>query len=242
MPAGVAAGTGLLEKEVEEAAAELDLENKIKRISGEGKTLLVSIDIYTRWVNEIKSLLASYHSEFPLREGYPKEELRSRRFQTINNKAFQLLLMEMEKGGFLQVMPQSVALKSFNPRPNDDLEKTILRFREIMKEAVFQPPSWADLSKSAGLSESSGTELLQYLLRTGELIRIAEELYFLKEVLLEAREKVAGYLREKGEITVGEVRDLLQTSRKYALPLLEYFDREKLTRRVGDKRLPGRAL
>ena len=51
-----------------------------------------------------------------------------------------------------------------------------------------------------------------------------------------------GLLREKGEITVGEIRDLLQTSRKFALPLLEYFDREKITRRVGDKRLPGRAL
>lgn len=242
IPTGVAAGTGLQEKEVEEAVAELVRENRIKRICGEGKTCLVSIDVYTRWVEEIKSLLVSYHSGFPLREGYPKEELRSRRFQTINNKAFQLLLMEMEKDGFLQVMPQSVALKSFNPSPNDDLEKTMQKIREMMKEAVFQPPSWADLSKSAGLSESSGTELLQYLLRTGELVRIAEELYFLKDVLLEAREKVVGFLREKGEITVGEVRDLLQTSRKYALPLLEYFDREKLTRRVGDKRLPGRAL
>lgn len=241
-PAAAAAGTGLQEKEVEDAAAELVRENKIKRICGEGKTHLIAMDVYREWVDELKRLLASYHSEFPLREGYPKEELRSRRFQAITSKPFQLLLLEMEKDGFLRAMPQSVALQSFTPGPDDELEKAMQKIREIMKEAVFQPPSWADLNSCAGLGEAAGAELLQYLLRTGELVKISEELYFLKEVLLEAREKVIGYLREKGEITVGEVRDLLQTSRKYALPLLEYFDREKLTRRIGDKRLPGRAL
>jgi selenocysteine-specific elongation factor len=74
------------------------------------------------------------------------------------------------------------------------------------------------------------------------MVKIADDLYFQRDVLIQAREKVVGLLREKGEITVGEIRDLLQTSRKYALPLLEYFDREKVTRRVGDKRLPGRAM
>jgi selenocysteine-specific elongation factor len=92
------------------------------------------------------------------------------------------------------------------------------------------------------LKEPAGAELLQYLLRTGEIVKVTEDIFFLKDVLLEARQKVAGYLKDKGEISVGEMRDLLQTSRKYALPLLEYFDREKVTRRVGDKRLPGRAL
>jgi selenocysteine-specific elongation factor len=79
-------------------------------------------------------------------------------------------------------------------------------------------------------------------LRTGELVKVAEDLYFQKDILREIVAKVTAYITEKGEITVGELRDLLKTSRKYALPLLEYFDREKLTRRVGDKRLPGRAL
>ena len=74
------------------------------------------------------------------------------------------------------------------------------------------------------------------------MVKIADDLYFQRDVLIQAREKVVRLLREKGEITVGEIRDLLQTSRKYALPLLEYFVREKVTRRVGDKRLPGRAM
>lgn len=74
------------------------------------------------------------------------------------------------------------------------------------------------------------------------MVKISEDLYFEKSILALAREKITAALRDKGEITVAELRDLLNTSRKYALPLMEYFDKEKLTRRVGDKRLPGKAL
>jgi len=227
---------------VGEAVRYLAGAGRVKQISGDGKGYLVPSGVYRRWAEEICRLLESYHKEFPMREGYSKEELRSRKYPSLNNKVFQLLLLEMEKDGHLRVTPQAVALKSFSPGPDPEVEKQILKIRKMLEDAAFQPPSWAILCREAGVSKDNGAELLQYLLRSGEMLKVAEDLYFQKDILLEAREKVAGYLRERGEITVGEVRDLLHTSRKYALPLLEYFDREKVTRRVGDKRLPGRAL
>jgi selenocysteine-specific elongation factor len=242
VPAEVAAGTSLQENEVLEAAGTLSDEKKVRLIRGDGKTYLVSTDVYTRWLEDIKKLLISYHREFPLRDGYPKEELRSRKFQSLSTKVFQMILLEMEKDGDLKILPQVVAVKDFETAPDTEQKKQIQQIRQIMKESDFLPPSWAELSRTVGLSDAKGLELLQYLLRTGGLVKITEDLYFQKEVLLEAITKVTSYLREKGEITVGELRDLLKTSRKYALPLLEYFDREKLTRRVGDKRLPGKAL
>lgn len=242
LPAEAAAGTGLHEKEVLEAAINLAGEKEIKQISGDGKTYLVSTGIYTRWLEDIKKLAISYHREFPLRDGYPKEELRSRKFQSLSTKVFQLVLLEMEKEGSLKVMPQVVALKDFATGPDAEQQKQIRQIGQIMKDAAFLPPSWAEISRSLGFNETKGPELLQYLLRTGELLKVTEDLYFQKEILLEAINRVTDHLRDKGEITVGELRDLLKTSRKYALPLLEYFDREKLTRRVGDKRLPGKAL
>jgi len=238
----VAANTGLQVAEVEKASRELAGEERVKQINGDGREYLAALEHYRRWTGEITQLLNSYHSEYPLREGYPKEELRSRKFQALNHKLFQLLLLEMEKDGPLRVTPQAVALQSFKPGPSPEQEKQLVKIRGTLKEAFFLPPSWGDLCRGAGLNESAGTELLQYLLRTGEMVKVSEELYFYRDVLLVAREKVVKYLLEKGEISVGEMRDLLQTSRKYALPLLEYFDREKVTRRVGDKRLPGRAL
>jgi selenocysteine-specific elongation factor len=186
--------------------------------------------------------VSAYHRDFPLREGFPKEELRSRKFPSNSNRIFQLLLLEMEKEGALKVRAQAVTLRDFEPGPDTEQKKQIQQIRHVMAESAYLPPSWPDLSRTMGFDETKGTEFLQYLLRTGELVKVAEDLYFQKDILREIIAKVAAYIKEKGEITVGELRDLLKTSRKYALPLLEYFDREKLTRRVGDKRLPGRAL
>ncbi len=244
-PAELAKGTGLKEEEVLAAARELEQDGRVVIIAAEGRTFLSADVVYQRWAAEIGKLLQSYHREFPLREGYPKEELRSRKFPAIPNKAFQLLLLKMEKDALFSVSPQVVALKTFNCEPGPEELKQIDRILKTLEVASFQPPSWGELCKNAGIAginETHGQELLQYLLRTGEMVKIADDLYFGKDILDRARKEVTGVLREKGEITVGEIRDLLQTSRKYALPLLEYFDREKVTRRVGDKRLPGRAL
>ncbi len=238
----IATGTGLHKADIQASIRELSGTGKVKQINGEGKTYLVSQDTFLCWVDEITKILDFYHREFPLREGYPKEELRSRKFPKLNNKTFQLLLLEMEKDGRIRVTPQAVALKSFNPVPSPEQKKQIARICGTLNESAFLPPSWSELCREAGLNEDNGVELLQYLLRTGKMIKVADDLYFLKDILLEAKDKMARYLKEKGEISVGEMRDLLQTSRKYALPLLEYFDQIKLTRRVGDKRLPGRAL
>lgn len=242
IPGEIAIGTGLKDEEIVEAASELVKEGRAKMISGDGKTYYVSTGIYQRWTAAVAQLLEAYHRDFPLREGYPREDLRSRKFQVLNSRVFQMLLLEMEKDGLLRVTPQAVALQGFATGPSLQQEKLISRIKHELEEVAFLPPSWNDLSRSAGLDEVFAAELLQYLLRTGDLVKIAEELYFLKDVLASARQIVSRSLRDKGEITVAEVRDLLQTSRKFALPLLEYFDREKLTRRVGDKRLPGRAL
>ncbi|HBC92270.1 MAG TPA: selenocysteine-specific translation elongation factor [Pelotomaculum sp.] len=238
----ISTGTGLKNEEIDEAASELVKEGRVKMISGDGKTYYVSSVIYQRWSAAVVQLIETYHRDFPLREGYPREDLRSRKFQALKSRVFQMLLLEMEKDGLLRVTPQAVALQDFAAGPSPQQEKLVSQIKQELKAFAFLPPSWHELSRGAGLDEVFATELLQYMLRTGDLVKIAEELYFLKDVLADARQEVSRSLRDKGEITVAEVRDLLQTSRKFALPLLEYFDREKLTRRVGDKRLPGRAL
>ena len=92
------------------------------------------------------------------------------------------------------------------------------------------------------MSEAYGQELLQYLLRTGVMVKITDDLYFLRDVLDQAREKVIGLLREKGEITVGEIRDLYKPPASLPCRCWSILTVKKITRRVGDKRLPGRAL
>lgn len=237
-----AAGTGLPLAETEEIARQLARENKVKIVPGDGKLYLILMEVYRRLAGELQQMLESYQREFPLREGYPKEELRSRKFPALNSKVFQFLLAAMENDQLVCCTAQAVACASMMPGPNAEMDAVIEKIRQELAKACFQPPAWTELAGVAGLSEPARNELLQYLLRTGELFKIGENLYFHRDTLAEIRRQVVGHLKQKGYITVGELRDLLQTTRKFALPLLEYFDKEKLTRRVGDKRLPGKAL
>lgn len=237
-----AAGSGLEMAETEATARQLAREDKVKIVPGDGKVYLILTEVYRRLAGELQQMLEFYQREFPLREGYPKEELRSRKFPALSSKVFQFLLAAMENDQLVSCTAQAVASTSIAPGPDAAMAAVIEKIRRELAEAGFQPPAWTELAGVAELSEPARFELLQYLLRTGELIKVGENLYFHRDTLKEIRRQVVTYLQQKGYINVGELRDLLQTTRKYALPLLEYFDKEKLTKRVGDKRLPGKAL
>jgi len=236
----IAAGAGITAEEAREALAGLLPEGRVVAVPAENQSYYVAGNVYARWAGELRQILAAYHREYPLREGYPREELRSRKFSAMNSKQFQFLLQAMERDGILRLVAQHVALVDFLPHLDPSLEKTAAELEKMFKEGGFQPPSWAEASRRSGLDGTRAQELLSYFLRRGTIVKVADELYFHPAALEEAKERLKAHLFARGEVSVGEARDLWQTSRKYALPLLEYFDRERLTRRVGDKRVAVR--
>jgi len=84
-----------------------------------------------------------------------------------------------------------------------------------------------------------GTEVLASLIEQGRLVKLGDNVLFLREIYEEALARLLAYLREHGKITAAEARDVLGTTRKYILPLLEHMDERRLTRRVGDERTLG---
>ncbi|OPX89201.1 MAG: Selenocysteine-specific elongation factor [Pelotomaculum sp. PtaB.Bin104] len=241
--ADAAARTGLQLTETKELAQHLARQGKVKLVPGDGKVYLISTEVYRRMAGELQQMLESYHHELPLREGYPKEELRSRKFPALNNKVFQLLLAALEKDRLLRCTAQVVANPTFVSGPSPEMNLIIEQIKKKLAEASFQPPKWSELTAATGLDKNASTELLRYLLRTGQLKKVVENLYLLDETITMASREVAGFFHQKGELTVSDLRDLLHTSRKYALPLLQYFDRERITWPLADnRRLPGKAL
>ena len=105
----------------------------------------------------------------------------------------------------------------------------------------LSPPTLTELT--ASIAEVRGApsveEVVGALVATGALVKVSEEVYFDRNSFDEMVTRVDAHFRIRGEITVAEARDLIGTSRKYVLPFLEYLDREKVTRRNGDLRLPG---
>lgn len=233
--------SGLGENEKEKILKELVSLNKVKKIEGE-QPLYLSYTTYKNWIDAIINIISEYHSSYPLREGFPKEELRSRLFPHVTNKQFQQLLQAIELDNYIKVINQDIALPDFEPRPHQKENKIINKIEECYYKMLYNPSSWADVSSKLGLDVNNANEILQYLLRKNILFKVSDNLYFHREAIKKAKIIIGQYLEKNNQISVGETRDLLNTSRKFALPLLEYFDAKRITRRVGDLRVAGRLL
>lgn len=233
----IAEGTGLVLEEVENSLNNLSTEGAIQPIVADKKELWISKEVYQSWGREIKVMVRKYHDDYPLREGYPKEELRSRKFSFINIKSFPGLLQSLAAQGSIKLFDKTVASADHRELPGNNKKIVDSLLREI-HEGNKQPPSWAEVIKKHKLKETEAQEYLHYLLRTGKLVKLGDdELYLSAQRYQEAKQLIIDFIKENKEISVAQTRDLLNTSRKYALPLLEFLDRERITRRVGDNRI-----
>lgn len=226
-------------QDIELAADKLLAAGRIKAITNEERPMLVGVKLYQRWVSDIHKLLEDFHLKYPLREGMPKEELRSRLFSYQSNKQFQNVLLQLQQDGLINLFPQTIAAPGFSATAKGKTLEIANNIEQILKVNQTQPPSWKDVINEVGLTPEMGVEYQGYLLRTGKIVKVTEDLFFHSDSIKIIQEKIINHIKLKGSITVSEARDLLNTSRKYALPLMEYLDEERITRRVGDNRVLG---
>jgi len=231
--------TGLGREEVEAALKELVGAERAVSLALEGSTYYLDRGNLARAVDEAASLLARFHEEHPLRRGLPLEEIRARVFPELSAR-FLAEVLRLPLAAELKVEEEHIRLAghsvSFTPAQAAWAEA----LKEALEEAPFQPPAPTAVLARLGAGKE-GPEVLAALLERGELVQVAEDVVFTRRAFDEAVAKVTQYIRTHGAITVAELRDLLGTSRRYALPLLEYLDGCRITRRIGDKRILGPA-
>jgi selenocysteine-specific elongation factor len=162
----------------------------------------------------------------------PREELRTRLGldARLFNRVLGVLLARgqvVEEGTVHVRLPQHAVV--FSP----EQERRLAALRERLGAAGASPPARAELESTLGLA----AELVQALLDRGELVEVAPDVMYLRETYDELVSTVRTMIAEQGTVTVGSYRDRFQTSRKYALALLEHLDQARVTRRVGDERV-----
>ena len=180
--------------------------------------------------------LAHFHRGQPLRGGMSREELRGRAGAP-DEKVFAHLLGLMDAEGLIRAERDKVRLASHEVRLSDEQRRVADRLEEDYRTAGAAPPSPEEALGRAGLPGDEEHELFQVLLEGRRLVRVKESLFFHAEALESIQEKLVNLLKERKEIGPGDIKDLLGISRKYAIPLLEYFDSRRVTARVGERRV-----
>ncbi len=195
-------------------------------------TVLISAAGWQRLVGQVERVLAAYHQEFPLRRGMAREELRTR--LGLEARLFARALgVLLARGHVVEEGPVLVRLPGHEVVFTAQQEQRIAALRERLRAAGVSPPSRAELEAAVGLPP----EVVQALIERGDLVEVAPDLVYLRETYDELVAAVRAMIAEEGSVTVARYRDRFQTSRKYALALLEHLDQVRVTRRVGDERV-----
>ncbi|MEE8346183.1 MAG: SelB C-terminal domain-containing protein, partial [Dehalococcoidia bacterium] len=187
-------------------------------------TLLFSAQGFAALSERMKSALAEYHRQFPLRRGMSREELRSR--LRLDSRAFEQVMALWDSRGDVNEAAGSVSLPEHEPRPDPAQQKRAEELLAALRAQPFSPPTL-----------DGEDDLLAYLEDRGDIVRVEEGIAFTAEAYREMVERVVAHLKERETVTLAQVRDMLATSRRYAQALLEHMDQKRITRRIGDERV-----
>ncbi len=185
---------------------------------------------------QLRGHLERYHAANPLKAGMQKEELKSKVPTYLHPKLFTLILNQMVKDSIVAVEEESVRLTGHQislGADQTDIRKKILG---IYREAKLQPPYFKDLPGTLGFDAKAAKDVLQFLNARGDLVKIKEDLYFDAVAIAQLETDLVNFLKNNGEISTPQFKDMTGASRKYVIPLIEHFDRTHVTIRIGDIR------
>ena len=226
-PDALARRLGMADREVEQALSGLIGAGAAIRLGG----VVLAAAAWEAVAARLESLLRAYHASNPLREGMPREELKSR--ATLPVALFQAAIAELAGHGRLREQAGEVALPDHHPRLAPEQEAAAAAALGELEAGGFSPPPLGELVARHRLSPA----VLQYLLAQGRAVRVNEDTAFSRPAYEAALARLRAHLDAHQRITVAQARDLLGSSRRYVLPLLEWLDAQKITRRVGDDRI-----
>lgn len=190
---------------------------------------------FSKLSQAINQELTGYHQANPLKPGLLKEELKSRLPQIGETKLFNFILNHLAEQGVLVQEKELVRLSGHKVQLKEDQQAVQDALEKVYLTSGLQPPYFKELIEQ--FSKGQPRQVLELMVKEGKLVKVKEDLYFHKQPVEALKQKLIQWLKEKGEITTPEFKDLTQTSRKYTIPLLEYFDALQVTMRVDDRRL-----
>ena len=234
---GIAARTGWADSEIHEAVRNNASLKRIRVIAADSP-ILYPAPAFDELQKKTADRMERFHQENPLQPGVPREELRAALARRLRPEIFRSVLEELVMQRKLEVQGELVKRAGAQVSLLPEEVKAKEQIEAAFASAGLAVPSVREVLAKLSIEPRRSEKLLQLLLRDKALLRVTPELIFHREALAELRAKLATYKKARGErISVPVFKDLTGITRKYAIPLLEYLDRERVTRRQGDERV-----
>ncbi|MFS8086768.1 MAG: SelB C-terminal domain-containing protein, partial [Acidobacteriota bacterium] len=238
LPRGeLAARTGWTDEVIEAAAGQALAAGAVIAVEG----ILISQESFNELKRLVSEEVAAHHQREPLSRGLAREVLRERLFAHSPPELFRAVISHLEKDGAL-LAEKDIVRRREHTRSLSDAD-TALRdsLENVYRTAALAAPSLSEAFERAGVGAASqhGRKLLQLLIDSGMLVKVHGEMYFHRRALDDLTAKLREHAARHADraIDVTAFKDLAGISRKYAIPLLEYLDRQRVTRREGDRRI-----
>ena len=214
---------------------------KFRKIVDAGR-VLTSPEMFDQLKASALNAIGNYHRGDKLSRGISRETLREQTFRGVEPEVFRVVTSDLLQQGKIALDNDVFRLASHETTLSSGEKKTLETFREIYSTANLEVPKLedaiADAASAGGTDPRAARKIFQLLLNSGEILPVTNEFYFPASVVDQLAEQIREQARSTGDslIDVAKFKQIAGVSRKYAIPLLEYFDRTRVTRRVGDKR------
>jgi selenocysteine-specific elongation factor len=227
--------TNISDKKLDGAIQRL-LSDKVFLMIDREQRVFIHRTCFEQLFSEADVLLNVFHKINPLKPGMPKEELKSRLPPQISPKLFTLMIQNMIKSSLMVQEENMVRLSTHSVLLGQDQTDVRKKILDAYQQNGLTPPYFKEFCKTQNLDEIKSKEVLHVLVDEGLIVRIKDDLYFHQEAILMIKKKLVEFLNAHGEITTPQFKDMTGASRKFVIPIIEYFDARNVTIRVGDIR------
>ncbi len=228
--------TALTETEIRTNMEILEEEDKITVIRLKNDIYTYHKDYERDYENKLDKYLFRFHQENNYKKGVKKSEIKSRFFPKIKQPVFDSLILKMADKNVLKLEEEYISLPYFSIKYDENYLKGEAKILKLLDEAGYDFIKPEDL-KSMTFTNISSEDILSILTDNKKIIKINEDCITSYDKFDKAKNILIKYIKENGKITAAEYRDLLNTNRKNAIILLEYFDITRVTKRNGNDRV-----
>jgi len=220
--------TNLPREEVSQRVSQLTKEGHIVTLGDFGTdsdAVVYSAQGWDILKSKVASALQLYHTQYPLRQGVPAQEIRSR--LNLSQPVYQRALVRLVDESIVVDERQSLRLPDHEITLTEKMEEEASAYLNSLQKDPYSPSADAKVSQ----------ELLSVLIDQGKVVRVGDGVIFAASAYKEMTDRIVEHLKSQGSITVADARTMFDSSRKYILPLMEHLDQQQITRRNGDERV-----